>query len=172
VAQVHEVLENSGMDPSLLTLELTETTLMRNVARACEQLEAIRALGVRIALDDFGTGYASLSNLQRVPVDILKIDMSFVAALSEGDHGRKLLEAVLGVGRTLSLTVVAEGVEELSQMEALREIGCEMAQGYLIAMPERANVINSGLGSRALHPGVGVASFGVSAPAHAAPRVP
>src|SRR6202011_3076662 len=126
-----------------LTIELTETTVMRNVPAACEHLEAIRALGVRVAIDDFGTGYASLSTLLRVPVDILKIDMSFVAALNDGGQSRTLLEAILGVGQALSLSVVAEGIEEPSQMTALEEMGCEMARGYLMAMPEQAKVIES-----------------------------
>jgi diguanylate cyclase (GGDEF)-like protein len=140
---VRRALRQSGIEPSSLTLEITETTLMRNVHAASEQLDAIRALGVRIAIDDFGTGYASLSNLQRVPVDVLKIDKSFVAALNDGGQSRKLLEAILGVGQALSLAVVAEGIEESSQRLALEEMGCEMAQGDLMAMPERPEVIES-----------------------------
>jgi diguanylate cyclase (GGDEF)-like protein len=131
---VRRALESSGIDPSLLALEITETTLMRDVAAAGERLNEIRALGVRIAIDDFGTGYASLSHLQRMPVDILKIDGSFIAALGTG-HGRELLEAILGVGQALSLTVIAEGVETQTQLTALQEIGCELAQGYLLGRP-------------------------------------
>jgi diguanylate cyclase (GGDEF)-like protein len=143
LADVRQALRESGIEPASLTVEITETTLMRNLPLACEQLDAIRGLGVRVAIDDFGTGYASLSNLLRVPVDILKIDMSFVAALSDGGHSRNLLEAVLGVGQALSLAVVAEGIEEQSHMTALEEMGCEMAQGYFMAMPEQATVIES-----------------------------
>ena len=106
---VMRVLERTHMEPSSLTLEITETTLMGNVTEACERLEVLKALGVRVAIDDFGTGYASLSNLQRVPVDILKIDQSFVAALNDGGQSRELLAAILGVGQALSLVVVAEG---------------------------------------------------------------
>jgi EAL domain-containing protein (putative c-di-GMP-specific phosphodiesterase class I) len=104
---------------------------------------------VRVALDDFGTGYASLSNLLSVPADILKIDMSFVAALDDGGQSRKLLEAVLGVGQALSLAVVAEGIEEPGQMRALEEMGCEMAQGYFMAMPARAQAVKLLLGAHA-----------------------
>jgi diguanylate cyclase (GGDEF)-like protein len=138
---VRRALEISGIDPSLLALEITETTLMHDVAAAGERLREIKALGVRVAIDDFGTGYASLSQLQRMPVDILKIDSSFVAALAEGGQGRELLEAILGVGHALSLTVVAEGVETQTQLIALEEIGCEQAQGHLLGRPCAADVI-------------------------------
>ena len=134
-------LARSGIDPSLLTLELTETTLMRDLGAARESLKAIKELGVRVAIDDFGTGYASLSQLQRMPVDILKIDRSFVAALNDGGQGRELLQAILGVGEALSLAVVAEGIEERGQMATLEELGCEMAQGFLMGRPGPAESI-------------------------------
>jgi EAL domain-containing protein (putative c-di-GMP-specific phosphodiesterase class I) len=146
---VRRALDESGVEPSALTVEITETTLMRNLPGACERLEAVRALGVGVAIDDFGTGYASLSNLLRVPVDVLKIDMSFVAALNDGAEARKLLEAVLGVGQALSLAVVAEGIEDQSQMATLEQMGCDMAQGNFMAMPDRAQVIERLLGPRA-----------------------
>ncbi len=138
---VGRVLGEFEVEPSSLTLEITETALMRNVPEACERLKEIRALGVRVAIDDFGTGYASLSSLQRMPVDILKIDMSFVAALSKGGEGRALLGAVLGIGQALSLAVVAEGVETQSQLSTLEEMGCNMAQGFLTGRPSPAAVI-------------------------------
>jgi diguanylate cyclase (GGDEF)-like protein len=140
-ADVRRALETSGIDPSLLVLEITETTLMHDVAAAGERLKEIRALGVRVAIDDFGTGYASLSQLQRMPVDILKIDSSFVAALADAGQGRELLEAILGVGQALSLAVVAEGVETQTQLIALEEMGCEQAQGYLLGRPCAAEVV-------------------------------
>jgi diguanylate cyclase (GGDEF)-like protein len=142
---VRRALRQSGIAPSSLTLEITETTLMRNVP--AERLELIRALGVRVAIDDFGTGYASLSNLQRVPVDILKIDRSFVAALSHGRASHELLRAILGVARALSLVVVAEGIEKQSQRDALEAMGCEMGQGFLLARPGPAEDIESAFGS-------------------------
>ncbi|MBA3809507.1 MAG: EAL domain-containing protein [Solirubrobacterales bacterium] len=138
---VRAALEKSGIAPSLLTLELTETTLMRDVGAACESLKEIKQLGVRVAIDDFGTGYASLSQLQRMPVDILKIDRSFVAALNDGGQSRELLQAILGVGEALSLLVVAEGIEERLQMTMLEEMGCEMAQGSLMGKPGPAELI-------------------------------
>jgi EAL domain-containing protein (putative c-di-GMP-specific phosphodiesterase class I) len=110
-------------------------------------LAKLRSAGAAIAIDDFGTGYASLSYLQRIPVDVLKVDRSFVAALDDDGQSRALLEAILGVGRALSLAVVAEGVEEQSQLSTLEEIGCELAQGYLMGRPCRAEVIENLLAS-------------------------
>ena len=98
---------------------------------------------MQIAIDDFGTGYASLSHLQRLPVDILKVDKSFVAALSDEDKSRELLKAIMGVGRALSLAVIAEGIEAQSQMNTLHEMGCEMAQGFLVGRPTPAELAES-----------------------------
>jgi diguanylate cyclase (GGDEF)-like protein len=138
---VRDALESSGIEPALLTLELTETTLMRDAAAARAALEELKPLGVRVAIDDFGTGYASLSQLQLMPVDILKIDRSFVAALGDGGQSRELLQAILGVGEALSLTVVAEGIEERGQMTTLEEMGCAMAQGFLMGRPDTPETI-------------------------------
>ncbi len=142
-SDVRRALEESGIEPSSLTLEVTETTIMRDVAAACERLAEVKALGVRIAIDDFGTGYASLSHLQRLPVDILKVDRTFVAALSDGGQSRELLEAILGVAQALSLTVIAEGIETRSQMSTIQEMGCELAQGFLIGRPSPAEVLDT-----------------------------
>jgi diguanylate cyclase (GGDEF)-like protein len=139
--EVRRALLDSGIAASLLTVEVTETTLMRDISAACNHLTDIKALGVRVAIDDFGTGYASLSQLQRMPVDVLKIDRSFVAALTDGDHSGELLEAILGVGRALSLSVVAEGIEEQSQMTTLERMGCAMAQGFLLGRPDTAETV-------------------------------
>jgi len=152
---VRRALQEAGIHPSLLTLEITETTLMRDVAGATERLREIRALGVRIAIDDFGTGYASLSHLQRMPVDVLKVDRSFVAALSDGGQSRELLEVILGVGQALSLAVVAEGIETQGQMTALEDMGCALAQGFLMASPTTASEIEAMLPSAESRPAVG-----------------
>jgi diguanylate cyclase (GGDEF)-like protein len=138
---VRRALHESQIEPSSLTLEITETALMRDVGAACEHLLEIKELGVRVAIDDFGTGYASLSQLQRMPVDILKIDRSFVAALDSEGQGRELLEAIVGVGRSLSLTVVAEGIEEHSQLHSLEAMGCQFAQGFMLGRPGNADAI-------------------------------
>jgi diguanylate cyclase (GGDEF)-like protein len=149
---VRRALQESDLAPPSLTLEITETTLMRDVAAACERLKEIGALGVRVAIDDFGTGYASLSHLQRMPVDVLKIDRSFVAALHDGEQSGELLQAIVGVGQALSLAVVAEGVEDSRQMAMLEAMGCQMAQGFLLGRPATAGTIEDVLSS---HPPVG-----------------
>ena len=154
---VRRALSSSGIAPSSLTLEITETTLMRDVPAAVERLEEVKAVGVRVAIDDFGTGYASLSHLQRMPVDILKIDRSFVAALDEGARSRELLAAIVGVGRSLSLSVVAEGIEERAQRTMLEEIGCQMAQGFLLGRPGPADDIQEMLGPRPSSPAPSIA---------------
>jgi EAL domain-containing protein (putative c-di-GMP-specific phosphodiesterase class I) len=104
---------------------------------------------VQVAIDDFGTGYASLSYLQRIPVDVLKVDKSFVAALSDGGQSRALLQAIIGVGRALSLAVVAEGIEEPDQLSTLEEIGCELAQGFFLGRPCLPEAIENTLSSPA-----------------------
>jgi diguanylate cyclase (GGDEF)-like protein len=164
IDDVRHALEESGIAPSQLTLELTETTLMRDAAGACEALEDIKQLGVRVAIDDFGTGYASLSQLQRMPVDILKIDRSFVAALSDGGQSRELLQAILGVGDALSLSVVAEGIEEHGQMATLEEMGCAMAQGFLMGKPGSTESIEALLGVSG-EPGSSAPRAGAATPA-------
>jgi diguanylate cyclase (GGDEF)-like protein len=142
-ADVRRALRESGIEPSALTLEVTETTIMRDVSSACERLEEIQGLGVRIAIDDFGTGYASLSHLQQMPVDVLKVDRSFLAALNDGGQSRELLEAILGVAKALSLRVIAEGIETDGQMSTIQEMGCEMAQGFLMGRPAPAAMLES-----------------------------
>jgi diguanylate cyclase (GGDEF)-like protein/PAS domain S-box-containing protein len=143
IADVRSALEQSGVTPSRVVLEITEGSLANETERVIEVLEELRALGVQIAIDDFGTGYASLSHLQRLPVDILKVDKSFVTALSDEDKSRELLKAIMGVGRALSLAVVAEGIEAQSQMNTLHEMGCEMAQGFLVGRPTPAELAES-----------------------------
>ena len=144
VDDVRRALTESEIEPSLLTLELTETMLMCDLDATRENLDQVKALGVRIAIDDFGTGYASLSQLRRLPVDILKIDRSFIAALNNGGWSRdllrasELLHAILGVSQALSLSVVAEGIEEQNQLSRLGAMGCEMGQGFLLGTAEPA----------------------------------
>jgi diguanylate cyclase (GGDEF)-like protein len=138
---VRSALEGSGLDPAALMIEITETTVMRDVGAACEHLREIKALGVSVAVDDFGTGYASLSQLQKMPADILKVDRSFISALAGGAQSRDLLQAILGVGHAMSLKVIAEGIETEDQLRTVTEMGCEMAQGFLIGRPGPAEVI-------------------------------
>ncbi len=140
LSDVREALADTGVAPSRVVLEITEGSLVDDAHGVIEVLEEIRRLGVRIAIDDFGTGYASLSYLQRLPVDILKVDRSFVMGLADGDKSHELLEAILGVGQALSLATVAEGVEDQGQLETVRSMGCDMAQGYLMSKPIPAEV--------------------------------
>jgi diguanylate cyclase (GGDEF)-like protein len=132
---VADVLADSGLPPDSLVLELTETALVDDPARAAADLGRLRALGVRLAVDDFGTGYSSLAYLGQFPVDILKIDRSFVAAITDAEHRSPLVRGMLELARTLGLETVAEGVESAVQRDRLRAEGCDRAQGYLFSRP-------------------------------------
>jgi diguanylate cyclase (GGDEF)-like protein/PAS domain S-box-containing protein len=138
VADVSDALAEAELDPSHLTLEITETVVMADADLAVERLEELKALGVRLAMDDFGTGYSSLSYLSRFPVDILKMDRSFLTAgASPAQSG--LASAVVALGQTLELDVVAEGIELREQWATLRDLGCDHGQGYYFARPMDAD---------------------------------
>jgi EAL domain-containing protein (putative c-di-GMP-specific phosphodiesterase class I) len=134
-------LEESGLPASTLVLEITETTLMRDTDKGILTLSALRSMGVRIAIDDFGTGYSSLSYLQQLPVDVLKIDQTFVAAIETANTDRSLAPAIVSLAATFGLDVVAEGVETALQAETLRKVGCAHAQGYYFARPMDAEAL-------------------------------
>ena len=135
VPLVHEVLIETGLSPSRLELEITETALTRDLQSALDTLRRLKALGVRIAMDDFGTGYSSLSTLHSFPFDRIKIDKSFVDGLGKLERSTVIVRSVLGIGRGLGIPVVAEGVETPAQREILRAEGCAELQGYLIGRP-------------------------------------
>jgi diguanylate cyclase (GGDEF)-like protein/PAS domain S-box-containing protein len=130
---VARALQLSGLEPSNLVIELTESTIMYNTDANLERLQQLKALGVRLAIDDFGTGYSSLSYLHRFPIDILKIDRSFVSRLTNSDNGPELARAVITLGETLGLDTVAEGIELEPQVASLLELGCVAGQGFLFA---------------------------------------
>ena len=134
VADVRDALDESGLDPRLLTLEITESMLVDDPEIAVVKLKELRALGVRIAMDDFGTGYSSLSYLSRFPVDIIKMDRSFLRPDSSREAA-DLSSAVVALGSTLALEVVAEGIELDEQLRRLRDLGCEFGQGFHFAHP-------------------------------------
>ena len=134
IDDVRRVLEDTGLPPALLVLELTETMALTDLAESARVLGGLKALGVRIALDDFGTGFSSLSHLGALPVDVVKIDRSFVWAMA-GSNGATVAEAVLQIARTFNLAPVAEGVEDAGQAARLRELNCAQAQGYHFAKP-------------------------------------
>lgn len=132
---VAHALNTSGLEPSNLVIELTESTIMYNTDANLERLQKLKALGVRLAIDDFGTGYSSLSYLHRFPIDILKIDRSFVSRLTNSENGPELARAVITLGDTLGLDTVAEGIELEPQVISLLELGCVAGQGFLFAKP-------------------------------------
>jgi EAL domain-containing protein (putative c-di-GMP-specific phosphodiesterase class I) len=134
-AQVEAALAASGLPAERLELEITESVVAQSIERAAQILAAIRALGVRVALDDFGTGYSSLSQLKRFPIDTIKIDRAFVAELPHNVEDAAIARAIVAMGKSLRLVVVAEGVETAQQHAFLRAHGCDEMQGYLIAKP-------------------------------------
>ena len=140
VTTVEAALAENDVDPACLILEITESGLMSRTEGSIGRLEALRALGVHLAIDDFGTGYSSLSYLERFPIDILKIDRAFVSA---GGTPSAIAAAVIDLGRTLGLEVIAEGLEEPSQAERLVELGCRLGQGYLFARPMRPEALEA-----------------------------
>jgi len=135
VDDVSAALESSGLAPDRLFLEITETVLMADTRGTLERLQALKSLGVRIGIDDFGTGYSSLRYLQRFPVDVLKIDKSFVDGVDRDDHDAALVRTIVALGDMLGLSTVAEGIERATQRDLLRAIGCRRGQGYLFARP-------------------------------------
>ncbi|WP_432824833.1 putative bifunctional diguanylate cyclase/phosphodiesterase [Dactylosporangium sp. CA-092794] len=143
VEEVATILAETGVDPRQIVLEITESLLMQDTESTITTLGRLKALGVRLAIDDFGTGYSSLSYLKRFPVDILKIDRSFVDGITTQQGDATLAEAVVQLGRALQLQTVAEGIETAEQWSALQDLGCEFGQGYLFARPGAAEAISS-----------------------------
>jgi diguanylate cyclase (GGDEF)-like protein len=135
---VAALLGKVGLDPSTLILEITESGVMRDTEVAARNLRTLRSFGIRIALDDFGTGYSSLAYLERLPIDILKIDRTFVGAMTDQQGEIGLTPAIVQLAQTLGHTPIAEGVENAQQVEHLRRFGCRLAQGYHLGMPKDA----------------------------------
>jgi EAL domain-containing protein (putative c-di-GMP-specific phosphodiesterase class I) len=138
VDDVREALESSGLDPSSLTLEITESALMRNPDTTAQRLRALKELGIQLAVDDFGTGYSSLACLQRFPVDSLKIDRAFTEEIARSPQGNALIHTLVQLGRDLGLRTVAEGVETTDQVRHLRDEHVDEVQGFLLARPVSA----------------------------------
>jgi diguanylate cyclase (GGDEF)-like protein len=133
VGEVAQILAETGVRPDTITLEITESALLEDSSKSIRALEHLKALGVRLAIDDFGTGYSSLNYLQRMPIDILKIDRSFVDKIDRGGDELAFARAIVELARTLSLRTVAEGIEVEAQAARLGELGCELGQGFLYA---------------------------------------
>jgi EAL domain-containing protein (putative c-di-GMP-specific phosphodiesterase class I) len=146
VEDVREVLAETGFDPRCLVLEITESMLMHDAEATIRRLHELKGLGIALALDDFGTGYSSLSYLQRFPIDILKIDRSFVEALGSRTDDPVLARAIVALGDTLELRTVAEGIERAEQRAELLALGCELGQGYLFGRPQPPDVLAASCG--------------------------
>ena len=143
VATFGEILTRTQADPASVCLEITETALMEDSDIPGIVLEQLKAQGTRLILDDFGTGYSSLSYLQRLPVDVLKLDRSFIAHLGEQAQDAQIVAAVVHMAKALELAVVAEGVETPEQLAALQRLGCDLAQGYYFAKPMPADAMTA-----------------------------
>jgi EAL domain-containing protein (putative c-di-GMP-specific phosphodiesterase class I)/two-component sensor histidine kinase len=135
---VRSILEETTFDPALLCLELTESVLMDDLEQAATRLTELRALGVRIAIDDFGTGYSSLAHLKRFQADSLKIDRTFIDGLGRDSRDTEIVRAIVSIGQSLDIELIAEGVEHAEQLELLLEMGCRRMQGYFWSAPVRA----------------------------------
>jgi diguanylate cyclase (GGDEF)-like protein/PAS domain S-box-containing protein len=147
VQTVEAVLSRTGLPPECLTLEITESALMQDAASALAVLRALKGLGVLLAIDDFGTGYSSLSYLQRFPLDLLKVDRSFVEGLGVSAEGDEIVSAIINLAHALGLEVVAEGVETATQLDVLRSLRCDFAQGFLFSRPMPATEVVAAFGS-------------------------
>ena len=143
VDDVATALDESGLQPDSLVLEMTESVLLDDNQTVLDILRQLKALGARLAIDDFGTGYSSLSYLHRFPVDMLKIDRSFVERLSHASDNAELARTIVRLGQSLQLVTVAEGVEDSAQFLALRRMGCDVGQGYYFGKPMGSEEISS-----------------------------
>jgi diguanylate cyclase (GGDEF)-like protein len=149
VADVRDALSQSGLDAGALTIEITETTLMREAEETARRLIAVKKLGVRVAIDDFGTGYSSLAHLRQFPVDSLKIDRSFITGLADNREGETLLHTLVQLGKALSIETIAEGIEQPGELSLLRQEQCDGGQGFLFARPLDATATEAFLKERA-----------------------
>jgi EAL domain-containing protein (putative c-di-GMP-specific phosphodiesterase class I) len=144
--RIGALLEQTGVAAEQLELEITETTILADPFRVRQVLTRLNEMGLRLAVDDFGTGYSSLAYLKRLPVQTIKIDRSFVSGMCDDPSDATIVRSTIDLGRNLGLTIVAEGVESLEIWNALRELGCSLAQGYLIGRPMPAQELVPHLG--------------------------
>ncbi len=158
IEDVSSALESSGLDPAALTLEITETTLMRDAHATARRLAELKELGVRLAIDDFGTGYSSLAYLRQFPVDALKIDRSFISEIAGSKQSTALIHTLVQLGKTLHLETLAEGIEEQTQLRTLQREHCDLGQGFLFARPLEVPAIEEFLDTEGEQAGPGVRS--------------
>ena len=135
VQTVKRVLDKHGVEPASLELELSERGVLSGENDVIAQLHELKGLGVRLSIDDFGTGDSAISYLRELPIDVLKIDRSYVAGLTENDKDAALVSAMIAIGQRLKLEVVAEGVEHRDQLALLRDLECDAFQGFLVSQP-------------------------------------
>ena len=133
--EICSLLEDSGIPPKQLEIEITESILIESAEKAADCLNELKDMGIRIAIDDFGTGYSSLSYLNSFPSDILKIDKSFIDKMNDSDSSEKYVEAIISLAHVLDLEVIAEGVEEPEQLKTLSNIHCDYIQGFIWGKP-------------------------------------
>jgi diguanylate cyclase (GGDEF)-like protein len=168
VPMVRSVLTETGLDPARLILEITETAVMNDHVTTIVKLQQLKELGVGLAIDDFGTGYSSLAYLRRFPIDVLKIDRSFVDGVTEGSQKAALLRTIVELGRTLNLKTVAEGIEQHDEMDQLRSLECDLGQGYYFARPLDADRVAELLRQGELRPDSAVVGNAVAVMSSAA----
>jgi EAL domain-containing protein (putative c-di-GMP-specific phosphodiesterase class I) len=149
VADVAETLRETGLEPTALKLEITESVLMEHAGRAIATMHELSALGVHLAVDDFGTGYSSLAYLKHFPVDTLKIDRSFVHGIDRDRSDTAIIGSIIALAGSLQLAVTAEGIETAEQLAELQALGCDQGQGYYLARPAREDVVSALLESAA-----------------------
>ncbi|HEY0458406.1 MAG TPA: EAL domain-containing protein [Pyrinomonadaceae bacterium] len=135
VEQIRWIIKETGVNPACLKLEITESAIMENAETTIAMLKNLQMLGVQLSIDDFGTGYSSLSYLHRFPIDMLKVDRSFVGSMEDGTENGEIVRTIIALAKTLNLNVVAEGIETIHQLHQLRILGCEYGQGYLFSRP-------------------------------------
>lgn len=146
IERVQQTLHESGINPARLELEITENVMLEDATGALEIMRTLKRLGVRIAMDDFGTGYSSLSYLRTFPFDGLKIDRSFLSRQVGSQDDKSIIQAIVGLGRALSLTVTAEGVETVEHLQLLKDVSCDEGQGYFLSRPLDNDAFNELLG--------------------------
>lgn len=137
-AVVAAALRETGLAPEGLTIEVTESCIIGTGEANVSTMRSLSAMGVRVALDDFGTGYSSLFTLRNLPIDVLKLDRAFIKGIAANESDRAITQAVVAMGRTLNLTIVAEGIENVDQLRVVGDIGCDRVQGYLLCRPKSA----------------------------------
>ena len=155
--QVKHIMEEIELKPQYLELELTERVMMENTDEAVVALESLQKMGISIAIDDFGTGYSALSHLQLFPLNVLKIDKSFIQNIMEAEKNMSLLHSIIGIAKSFDLKVIAEGVETIEQLRTLYHLDCDDVQGYLVGRPlpieEVEERLRSGSFNDSLEPG-------------------